>query len=199
MIRHGKIQLPDDQRRYVGQTDLPLSEQGVRQANCLRKYLEPMDIGAVYCSDLARARQTAELIAEDQSLAVVACSELREIHLGEWENCSFSDISRRFPAEFLARGADIGYYRIPGGESFADCSKRAVAAFHRILESAGGNLAIVAHAGVNRLLLCHMLGMPIANLFRLTQDYACINLIQYAKTGFQVKFMNQGLPSNSQT
>lgn len=196
MIRHGKIQLPDDQRRYVGQTDLPLNEQGVQQANCLRKYLEPVEISAVYCSDLGRARQTAEIIMTNKSTAIVACSELREIHLGEWENCSFSDISRRFPAEFRARGADIGYYRIPGGESFADCSKRAVAVFHKILASADGNLVIVAHAGVNRLLLCHMLGMPIANLFRLTQEYGCINLIQYGKAGFQVKLINQLLPPN---
>ncbi len=190
LVRHGKIRLEDDQRRYIGQLDLPLSDEGVRQAENLRKILGKTGITALYCSDLARSRQTAEIIAGGGTVAVTVRRDLREISLGEWEGCTFVGIIRRFPDEFRARGADIGYYRIPGGESFADCSRRVVAAFHEILGKAAGDIAIVGHAGVNRLLLCHILGLPLGNLFRLGQDYGCVNIIQCSETGFQLQLAN---------
>ncbi len=190
LIRHGRIRLEDDQRRYIGQLDLPLSCDGVRQAEALRHTLAKAAITAVYCSDLIRSRQTAEIIAGDRGVNVRQRSELREISLGEWEGCTFADIIRRFPDEFRARGADIAYYRVPGGESFADCGLRAVAAFHDILGTSAGNIAIVGHAGVNRLLLCHILGLPLGNLFRLSQDYGCINVIQCSDAGYQLQLAN---------
>jgi alpha-ribazole phosphatase len=190
LIRHGKIRLDDDQRRYIGQLDLPLSEDGVQQALWIRKRLDRAAIGAAYCSDLSRSRQSAEIIVGKKSIAIIPQSELREISRGEWEGCTFAEIARRFPDKFKARGADIGYYRVPGGESFADCGKRVVAAFHEILESTAGDILIVGHAGVNRLLLCHILEIPIANLFRINQDYGCINIIQCTGSGYRLKLAN---------
>jgi probable phosphoglycerate mutase len=190
LARHGRIRLEDDQRRYIGQLDLPLSGEGVRQAEVLAKRLGQTGITAVYCSDLARSRQTAEIIAAHGGKTVTPRSDLREISLGEWEGCTFVDIIRRFPDEFRARGADIAYYRVPRGESFADCSLRVVAAFHDILGKSTGDIAIAGHAGVNRLLLCHVLGLPLGNLFRIGQDYGCINIIQCSEAGFQLQLAN---------
>ncbi len=190
LTRHGRIQLEDDQRRYIGQLDLPLSGEGVRQAEALAKRLSQTGITAVFASDLVRSRQTAEMIAAHGGIAVSLRSDLREISLGEWEGCTFADIIRRFPDEFRARGADIAYYRVPGGESFADCSLRVVAAFHDLLGKSTGDIAIVGHAGVNRLLLCHVLGLPLGNLFRIGQDYGCINIIQCSDAGFQLQLAN---------
>ncbi|MDR7865833.1 MAG: alpha-ribazole phosphatase [Sporomusaceae bacterium] len=190
LLRHGKIRLEDDQRRYIGQLDLPLSDEGEQQAAWLQQALDPAALGAVYCSDLVRSRRTAEIVAGPKGVPVTALTALREIALGEWEGLSFADIARRFPDEFKARGADIGYYRVPGGESFADCSLRVIAAFRDILGSAHGDLAIVGHAGVNRVLLGHILGMPVANIFRIAQDYGCINIIQCGAAGHQLKLVN---------
>jgi probable phosphoglycerate mutase len=190
LVRHGKIQLPDDQRRYIGQLDLPLNEEGERQALVIQKRLDRAAVSAVYCSDLVRSRRTAELIVGNRGAPITPCSDLREIALGEWEGCTFADIARRFPEEFRARGADIGYYRVIGGESFADCGRRAVAAFQQLVQAAKGDILIVGHAGVNRLLLCHILGMPVANLFRIGQDYGCINIIQCGNSGYNLKTMN---------
>lgn len=190
LLRHGKIKLEDERRRYIGQLDLPLAEEGARQAERLRKIFAGVALGAVYCSDLSRSRRTAEIIADGKEVAVDCRSELREISLGEWEGCAFADIARRFPGEFKARGADIAYYRVPGGESFADCSKRVVAAFHELLGKAAGDVLIVGHAGVNRLLLCHILGVPVANLFRIGQDYGCVNIIQCTNAGFRLRLAN---------
>ncbi len=193
LLRHGKIQLEDDQRRYIGQIDPPLGDEGRTQARNLARRFEHADIGAIYCSDLARSRETAQIIADgggENAAEVVAREDLREISMGEWEGCTFGDIARRFPDEFKARGADIGGYRVPGGESFAECSGRVVPAFLEILASSTGNIVLVGHAGVNRVLLCHMLGMPVSNVFRIGQDYACLNVIQCSGSGYQVRLIN---------
>jgi probable phosphoglycerate mutase len=190
LVRHGKIQLEDEQRRFIGQLDLPLNDEGVRQAQHLQKILNRADIGVAFCSDLRRARQTAEISMAGKNISIIARQGLREINMGEWEGCTFTDIARRFPHEFKARGADIAYYRVPGGESFADCSRRVIADFHAILSSSSGDILISSHAGVNRLLLCHILGMPLANLFRIRQDYGCLNVLQSGHAGFQAKLIN---------
>jgi probable phosphoglycerate mutase len=190
LIRHGKIQQEDDQRRYIGQIDLPLTEEGIKQAQSLQKRFERVDISAIYCSDLSRSIRTARIIADQRRVPVLIRKDLREVCMGEWEGCTFGEIARRFPEEFKARGADIVFYRVPGGESFADCGARVVAALEDIMASSSGNIVIIGHAGGIRLLLCHMLGMPMANLFRIAQDYGCLNVIQCGSTGYQVKLMN---------
>jgi alpha-ribazole phosphatase len=190
LVRHGRIQAADGQRRYIGQMDVPLNDEGIKQARYLQERFAGIELGAVYCSDLYRSRQTAEIIVADRIISLVVCKNLREIDVGEWEGCTFTDIAQRFPAHFKARGSDIAYYPIPGGESFVACSKRVIALFHEILKTSVRNILIVGHAGTNRLLLCHALGLPVSNLFRIGQDYGCLNLIWYGNEGYQVKLMN---------
>lgn len=182
--------MEDDQRRFIGQLDLPLNAEGIRQAQHLQKVLARTDIGTVYCSDLCRSRQTAEIAVANRTISIMPRQDLREINMGDWEGRTFTDIVRCFPTEFKERGADIGYYRVPGGESFADCGKRVHAAFYDIIASTTGNVLIVAHAGVNRLLLCHILGIPLANLFKIAQDYGCLNVLHSSSAGYRVQLLN---------
>ena len=190
LLRHGRIQNPGEPRRYIGQLDAPLDAEGIRQAERLRERLLPTGIQKVYCSDLERSRETARILAGENAGGVFVCPELREIHLGEWEGLSFAEVVRRFPEKFEARGRDIAYYRIAGGESFADCAKRVLPAYQKIIAESVDSVAIVGHAGVNRLILCHLLGMPIANLFRIVQDFACVNVIQYNGINPQIRLIN---------
>jgi alpha-ribazole phosphatase len=190
LIRHGKIRQQDDQRRYIGQIDVPLSEEGARQAESLRRRFEHARLGAIYCSDLVRSRETAGIIAGGAGAEVVVRRDLREISMGEWEGRALRDVARDSPEEFRARGADIAGFRTPGGESFADCRERVLPAFRELAASTAGNVLIVGHAGVNRLILCDVLGMPVSNVFRIGQDYACLNIIQGGSTGYQVKLIN---------
>lgn len=120
LVRHGKIQLPDTKRRFVGQIDPPLSEEGIRQAGVLGGWLQNVHFNAIFCSDLHRTCQTAQIIAAGRKTPV-CLKGLREIHLGEWEGKTFSEIAEQNPREFKARDSNIAYYRITGGESFADC------------------------------------------------------------------------------
>ena len=190
LLRHGRIQNSGEQRRYIGQLDVPLDPEGIRQAERLRERLAPVEFQKIFCSDLERSRETARILAGANAGEVVVCPELREIHLGEWEGMSFAEVVRRFPEKFEARGRDIAYYRIAGGESFADCAQRMLPAYQKIVAEKADPVAIVGHAGVNRLILCHLLGMPIANLFRIVQDFACVNVIQYNGINPQVRLIN---------
>jgi alpha-ribazole phosphatase len=190
LVRHGKIVQRDDQRRYIGQVDVPLSAEGRTQARQLADRFAGTELGTIYASDLSRAQETAEIVAQRNGSRVALRPELREIAMGEWEGRAFGEIAAASPEAYKARGEDLAGFRAPGGETFTECHARAVHALDEILTSTDGPILIVAHAGPNRLLLCHMLGMPIASLFRIAQDYACLNVIQHGAAGFQVKLMN---------
>ncbi|NLT96489.1 MAG: alpha-ribazole phosphatase [Clostridia bacterium] len=189
LVRHGKIKT-DTQRCYIGQIDLPLTGEGFQQAKALSNKLGRLKIEAVYSSDLSRSRDTAKEIALKHGLIPQERADLREISLGKWEGVTFAEVSTRYPEEFKRRGEDIGYFRPPGGESFADCSQRIVAAFQDILKTPFQNIVIVGHAGINRVLICHVLGLPLDNLFRISQDYGCLNVIIAGKFGYRLKLLN---------
>jgi alpha-ribazole phosphatase len=190
LVRHGEIWREDDRSRYVGQLDVPLSDRGRRQAAELGRRLRRARIAGLFSSDLSRSREAAEIAGDLLVLPCVQLPELREVSLGEWEGLSVHEVARQFPGEYRARGLDMGRFRPPGGESFEDCSARVVPAFHRILASTHGDLLLVGHAGVNRLLLCHVLGMLPANLFRLGQGYGCCNLVRQEGTSYQLLLLN---------
>lgn len=192
VVRHGEIRRQDELPRYVGQIDVPLSDAGRRQAGALARRLRRAGLGAIFSSDLIRSAETARIIGDAAGLDATARADLREVALGAWEGRTLPEIEREFPDEFRARGDDLAGYRPPGGESFLDCSARVVRAFHEIVRTTRGDVLIVGHAGVNRLLLCHVLGMMPANLFRLGQDYGCANVIACDGTRYAVRVVNGG-------
>ncbi len=189
LMRHGEIET-DEKRRFIGQINPGLNENGMAQARRWQGILKSIAFEQVYCSDLDRAVQTAMIIAGNRSLPVQQVGDFREISLGRWEGKTFSSIRRDCPEEWENRGRDLADYRVSGGESFSDLQARVVPSFEAIAEKSHGHVLIVAHAGVNRVLLCHLLGMPLGNLFRLGQQYACLNLIR-KKMPWQVNALNR--------
>lgn len=200
LLRHGALG-DDASRRFIGHSDWPLAPEGGRQAEALGGILRNCGVGAIYCSDLLRSRQTAEILACRAAAPVRVRRDLREIALGEWEGLSRREVAARFPEQYAARGADLAHYRIPGGESFAECQARVLDAWHAIVgEGAGGGsgerIAVVGHAGANRALLCSLLGMPLARLFSLGQDYSCVDVIEIDGFRVNVKLLNGGWNEN---
>jgi len=190
LMRHGDVRTADDQKRFIGRTDLPLSPVGRRQAQAWQKRLAPLPLAGVACSDLSRCVETARILAADRDLAVQSLPALREIDLGEWENLSFARVKARWPDAFQQRGQDLARFRPPNGESFADLQRRVVPAFERIVDQTAGPILIVAHAGVNRTILCHILGLPLENLFRLAQGSAALTLIDRRAGGYRIRLLN---------
>lgn len=191
LVRHGKIQTDETQKTYIGQIDMPMCEEGKKQVHRLSSMLSGLKISAVYCSDLSRSVDTAKEIAGWHSIRPVIKPGLKEISLGEWEGMTFSEVIKLYPEEFRQRGADIANFCPPGGESFADCSTRVIHALQEIIRSSSGNIVISGHAGVNRMILCHALGMPVENLFNISQDYGCLNIIFAGNSQYRVTLLNE--------
>lgn len=189
LVRHGSI-ISGSGKEYIGQNEVPLSEEGVEQAWTLRKWLEPVHFNYAFSSDLSRTERTCRIIAGDRTQSIEVIPALREINLGNWEGFTFREIEERFPKEFAARGRDMENYRPPGGESFADCRARVMDAFRGILDRSQGNILLVGHSGVNRLILCDLLGISVAKLFSIGQDYGCLNIIDFSRPRMCVKLMN---------
>jgi probable phosphoglycerate mutase len=197
LLRHGHIQDVNNVRRYIGQMDLPLSVEGERQARLLQNELSPKKITAVFCSDLRRSLDTARIIAAGLDKNIIVQPSWREISMGDWEGKSFTEIKRDFPAEYAARGNNVAGYRVPGGESFQECQARIIPAFLEFVNFSDGNIIIVGHAGVNRVLICYLLGMPLENLFRISQDYGCMNVLLYHKLDCQIQMLNVSVKNSS--
>lgn len=193
LLRHAEPRLSPGGKRYIGWSDPPLSAAGARQAADWQPVIASLDLTALFCSDLRRCRQTAEKIIAPGRLPITIDPALREINLGRWDGETFEAVRRQDPEGFARRGRDPVRYRPPGGESFDDLQQRVMPAFDKIIAGTRGDILIVGHAGVNRVILCRLLGMPLANLFRIGQDYAALNILISDKSGFRVQTLNHCL------
>lgn len=148
LIRHGETAW-NRATRIQGHTDIPLNSVGLTQAERLAQALVDEPLAAIYSSDLARARQTAEALARVQGLDVRLDAALRERAFGRFEGLSWDEITQRYPedaARWRRREAD---FDVGGGESLAVFSARCRAAVLRIAAAhPGQSIAIVAHGGV---------------------------------------------------
>ncbi len=188
LIRHGAVQMEGNGKRFIGQLDLPLSSEGIQQVQRLKDGFRDAQLSAIFCSDLKRSLETASILAGMQdNLTLAPRPALREISLGQWEGLTFEEVRDRYPDEFEARGRDMVHYHPPGGESFLDCANRVIPAFLDIVHSTRGNVLIVAHAGVNRIILCQVLGLSLEKLFEIDQDYGCVNIIHYREGTFTLE------------
>ena len=191
LARHGAVFQKGDAKRYIGHTDLPLAEEGFQQAEKLAEKLRPTPLTAIFCSDLRRALDTARIVAKLQGVDAAATSNFREIGLGEWEGLTLDAVRSKYPEEYDERGRDIVHFRPPGGESFMECARRVIPAFYDAIYSTRGDILIVGHAGVNRVLLCHVLGKHVSELFDIEQDYCCLNRIRCTDFSFELESWNE--------
>jgi len=191
LVRHGQV-VGFDEIRANGHTDVKITETGKIQMESLASRLRVADIKALYSSDLERTKIGARIIGRHHDLKHNIMPELREVFFGDWEGMSMDEIREEYPVEYEKRQKAIADYRPPGkGENMRDLSERIIPCLKRILEAQNGNdILIVAHGGVNRAILCDALGLDIKNLFNISQDYGCLNIIDYYPNHPIVKLTN---------
>lgn len=144
--------------RWQGQADPPLNPAGKEQAAALAERLAGDGIGAIYSSDLVRARDTARAVAARVGIDVIEDAGLREIDVGSWSGLTRTEVAQRFPdgyARWLS--GEIGH----DGETRAQLTARVVAAVERIaLAHPGTTALVVTHGGAIRALRRHADGSP---------------------------------------
>ena len=193
LLRHGQV-ADGHTNRYHGNNDIELSPQGIRQLEEAGAQLQDVELAGVYASDLTRAVQGAEIICRGRKIKPRTLPEFREIHFGVWEGLSFQEIMEQYPEDLQARFKDLPNFRIPGGESLMDLKARALPALQELIESHYEQaFLLVAHAGINRVILSEALGLNLQNLFRLDQNYGCLNIIDYFPDLAVVRLINGGV------
>lgn len=167
LIRHGET---DDNHRRVfqGQSGRGLNARGRDQATRLAARFERVGLraAALYCSDLERARETADLLSPTLRLAPIADPALREVHVGAWQGLGYEDIAARYPDEWDAwrRGVD---FRRGGGETYAELGDRVAAAIDGIASAHSGETAvIVSHGAAIKVFVGRILGLDTLALRR---------------------------------
>ena len=178
LLRHGQIQ-ETGEKRFIGSTDTALDAAGISQARYWHQALSPLNIDTFYTSGLTRCRHTATIISENRS--VITHPELNEIHLGQWDGMTFEEIKQQDPSGFKQRGEHLDTFRPPDGESFLDLQNRVLPFFHQCLPEPGTPL-FVTHAGVIRVILCHVTGLPLKHLFQIRMAYGQLFVLEKSKT-----------------
>jgi broad specificity phosphatase PhoE len=153
------------QRRFQGHADPPLNDNGRGQARDLAEKLAHTAVAAVYSSDLRRATETAEIVAERLSLPVAQRLDLREIDVGEWSGLTVDEVVARYPEGYRRhRSGGDGWEE---GESHAALSERIVGAVEEIARGhPGETILIVAHGACLRALLAYAEGVELAEFRR---------------------------------
>jgi broad specificity phosphatase PhoE len=160
LVRHGETDWNREQR-FQGHADQPLNEAGRRQARALADELAEEDIDAVYSSDLARARETAELIAERIGVPLVEDPQLREIDVGEWQGLTRPEIEEQFPGS-LRNWTERGH-GWEEGETYEQLSKRVHESLERIVaQHPHGKVVVVGHGGLIRVIRADLDGSTVA-------------------------------------
>ena len=152
LIRHGETAW-NAERRLQGHIDIPLNEEGERQAGALARALAGESVDVIISSDLSRAATTARAVAGLQGLPLHTDASLRERCFGAFEGLLYDELEERFPEAYAQWRVRDPHARYPDGErraeTFAEFAQRAVGAVTRIAEMhRGKRIVIVSHGGV---------------------------------------------------
>ena len=175
LARHGETDDNVPPARVQGWIDTPLNDAGRAQAHELAEAVRDRGLAAVHSSHLARARETAAIVAAELGLEVVVDERLAESHRGSWEGRLLEDIEREEP-ELWAGWRRGGDFRFPGGESLGEHAERVKAAIADVRRGPLPALC-VCHGGTIRCAFAlrnprgldafHELDVPNATIFEL--------------------------------
>jgi broad specificity phosphatase PhoE len=180
LVRHGATATTEEDR-FAGTTGIDLSDAGREQAARLAERLQSLEIDRVYSSPLARALDTARILAKPHGLDIVECPDLREISHGHWEGLLRREVEERFAEEYATWEADPFTFAPQGGEAGVAVLARALPVVRRIVvEHAGRTALVVSHKATLRLILSSLLGFDARGYRdRLDQSPACLNVVDF--------------------
>lgn len=186
-IRHGQS-LGNRSQTFLGHTDLDLSDLGYRQAECTAKYLNNIDIDAVFSSDLSRAYNTCNEYLKLSGKTAIKDKNLREVFAGDWEGLTFDNLQVKFKDSYSVWLTDIGNSCPDGGESVEKLTERVVSFITEIAKSNDGKtVAIFTHATVIRSFFNLAYGKPLSEMKNLPwSTNASVSVAKYDNGKFEV-------------
>ncbi|MDQ3930918.1 MAG: histidine phosphatase family protein [Chloroflexota bacterium] len=169
LVRHAQTEW-NRERRFQGQLDVPLDAEGVEQSKHLAEWLseQPVHFTALYASDLARARHTAETIGERLGLSPRLVPALREIDAGEWQGLLTTQIEDLYPGQMARWHREANYFRLPGGETIPEVRSRVLAWYAEAIKAHRGEaIVVVSHGLAIRSLMSALEGWDVSDTQRM--------------------------------
>ncbi len=178
LIRHGETEW-NVSNVFRGRLDIPLNENGLRQARLLAGYMGDWKLDAVYSSPLKRALQTAEAVALPHKLPVQISAGITDFDFGKWQGLSREEVSEKYPESYSDWLERPHLVQMPGGENLGEVRKRALAALDEILAQRLNAVALVTHRVINKVLICALLGTDDSHFWNIEQDTCGITIFKY--------------------
>jgi broad specificity phosphatase PhoE len=192
LLRHGETDW-NNEGRMQGHSDTPLNANGIAQAHQLAaRVASEESFAAMYASPLARARVTAEIIAQQCNLTPLLDDRLKEQCLGDLEGLTGTEFEQRFPEVLAAWRADPLQTPLPGQEK-RDAFQQRVQAFLADLQARhadGTRVAVVTHGGTIGMMLATLIGLDIGKRFPFWFDNASISHVDLSGGRVRVRLLN---------
>jgi uncharacterized phosphatase len=194
-IRHGETEW-NAAGRLCGRTDVALSEAGRRQARLLAARLQPVPFAALYSSPARRALETASILGQAIGLEAVSDSRLVELSYGGWEGKTYEESKRANPEIYRAWELDPASVAPPEGESGKQLIERLKPFVAEVAQRhPTGNIVVVCHRTLCRLLGCHIMGLPLSEYRkRIPMENAALNIFETRNGKGDVVALNDPSP-----
>jgi broad specificity phosphatase PhoE len=179
-IRHADKAKGDYGSSNLPHLDQPISKYGKKQAKALYNYFHNKQIDEIFLSEYRRTEQTIRAIIKRRKIRPTIDARLNEINLGDLIGLTDEQFQIKFPDIWKAYQDRNVDFRWPGGETGAEAQSRIVS-FLAEQSNHPGNKLIVAHDGIIRLLLCHLLNIPVYRRFDFQIGTAGIMEIEWDK------------------
>ena len=185
LVRHGETEW-NRVARFQGGIDVPLNENGRKQAQQAAEFLKDVPIDFAVSSPMLRPKETAELILKNHpNIKIELPEKLKEINHGLWEGKLESEIKQEY-ADLLHQWQTAPEtVQMPEGENLQQVWDRAIACWEAIIEAAGVSDTelktglVVAHDAINKVILCHVLGLSPASIWSIKQGNGAVTVIDY--------------------
>jgi probable phosphoglycerate mutase len=192
LVRHGHVDWIAPER-FRGRADLPLTEEGIAAARATsRRISAGWRVSAIYTSPMSRCLRTAEIIAEPFGLQAQPMDALNDIDYGQWQGLSPDQARAGWPQEIDLWYRRPDLVRVPGGESLQDVLARAAQGLRAVVQRhPEETIVLVAHDSLNRVVLLHVLELPLSRYWLLAQAPCAINEIDATPGSFLVRSVNE--------
>lgn len=191
-IRHGET-IWNKEGRFQGNTDIALSEKGIRQARRLQKLLQHTYFDAAYTSPLKRAIVTAQITLGEQKTPLIQDSRLKELDFGEWDGYTHTELSAHYQKAFEAFERYPHIAPIPGEGSMEHCYLRVAAAMEDIrkqYQNIPGNILIVGHSTSLKMGILHLLDLSASFFYMLSLKNGTVTVLSEREGGFTIEYLN---------
>jgi len=190
IIRHGETAW-NRNNVFRGTYDIPLNENGKKQARLLAQSLEAVRIDAAYTSPLSRAKETADIVSRSHGISPVVHDGFIDMDYGEWTGKENSKVARLWPDDHAAWTAMPHTAKPPGGTTLKAVFNNAFTAMEKLaVKHDGQTIAIVTHRVVNKVLVIGALSLGLERFSFILQENCCINEIERIQSGYIIHAIN---------